>query len=94
MCQRVYNLTDRVDRVQCLAASVALYRLFASLLNLAPDMHECALLYKQSACANSTDIIYIPSKDAAEGTLNPEATGKQLQGHAHDLMERLRTLRG
>ena len=45
MSQRVYNLTDMGDRVQCLAASVAIYRLFASLLKLAPVREQRLALW-------------------------------------------------
>ena len=44
MSWRVYNMIDVRDRVQCLAASVAIYRLFASLLKLAPVRDQHATL--------------------------------------------------
>ena len=45
MSQRVYNLTSMRDRVECLAASVAIYRLFASLLKLAPVQEQRLALW-------------------------------------------------
>ena len=45
MSQQVYNLTSMRDRVECLAASVAIYRLFASLLKLAPVKEQRLALW-------------------------------------------------
>ena len=36
MSKDVYKLFDVRDRVECMAASIAIYRLFACLLKLAP----------------------------------------------------------
>ena len=40
MSRQVYDMTDVRDRVKCLAASVAIYRLFAPLMKLAPGRDQ------------------------------------------------------
>ena len=69
MSRVIFDLTDVADRVQCLAASVALYRLFASLLKLAPVMDQRAALFDPMIRANLTFITYVPGKHGAEGAV-------------------------
>ena len=72
MSRRVFKLTDVAHRVQCLAASVALYRLFATLLKLAPDMDQRAALFFPLARPHSTFITYIPGKHGAGDVVRKE----------------------
>ena len=70
--RRVFKLTDEAQRVQCLAASVALYRLFASPLKLAPVMDRRAALFFPLARPHSTFITYIPGKHGAGDVVRKE----------------------
>lgn len=72
MSQRVFNLTNERHRVQCLAASVAIYRLFAALLALAPVQDQRAALYVPLARDHSTFITYVPGKNGAGAVVRKE----------------------
>ena len=69
MAEQVFNLNRPRDRVMCLLASVAIYRLFADLLKLAPDQSRRAAFYFPIARSNSTYITYIFDKSGDAGTV-------------------------
>ena len=69
MAEQVFNLIRPRDRVMCLLASVAIYRLFADLLKLAPDQSRRAIFYLPIARSNSTYITYIFDKCGDAGTV-------------------------
>ena len=60
---QVLNLNHPQDRVKCLLASIAIYRLFAALLILAPAQSRRAAFYFPVARPNSTYITYYPDTE-------------------------------
>ena len=60
---QVLDLRHRQDRVKCLLASIAIYRLFAALLSLAPAQSQRAAFYFPVARPNSTYITYYPDRE-------------------------------
>jgi hypothetical protein len=69
MLDRAYDLSDIRDRVKCLAASVALYRLFAALLACAPDISQRATLFFPEARPHETFITHVFASDRGSGTV-------------------------
>ncbi len=60
---QVFNLNQPQHRVRCLLASIAIYRLFAALLRLAPAQSQRAAFYFPIARPNSTYITYFPDRE-------------------------------
>ncbi|MGH9058799.1 MAG: hypothetical protein ACRDZY_04680 [Acidimicrobiales bacterium] len=69
MCEQVFDLKDVTDRVECLAASVAIYRLFAALLALAPVRNQRAAFYFPLTRPDSTYITFVFSSDGGAGSV-------------------------
>ena len=69
MINSVFDLTRQRDRVECLAASVALYRLFAALLMLAPDVNQRAALFFPISRPHETFITHVFAKDRGMSTV-------------------------
>ena len=63
------DLKRRQDRVKCLLASIAIYRLFAALLSLAPAQSQRAAFYFPLARPNSTYITYFPDRETDARTV-------------------------
>ena len=66
---QVLDLKHPQDRVKCLLASMAIYRLFAALLSLAPAQSQRAAFYFPVARPNSTYITYFPDRERDAGTV-------------------------
>ena len=60
---QVLDLNRPQDRAKCLLASIAIYRLFAALLSLAPAQSQRAAFYFPLARPNSTYITYFPDRE-------------------------------
>ncbi len=60
---QVFDLNQPQDRVKCLLASIAIYRLFGALLSLAPAQSQRAAFYLPVARPNSTYITYFPDRE-------------------------------
>ena len=67
MAEQVLYLDRPQDRAKCLLASVAIYRLFAALLRLAPEQSQRAAFYFPVARSHSTYITHIFAKDTDAG---------------------------
>ena len=55
--------------MKCLLASIAIYRLFAALLSLAPAQSQRVAFYFPFARPNSTYITYYPDRERDAGTV-------------------------